>query len=1140
MQNDLQYKMNDYISTNSKKSRWKKVVMILSCIVVFCTTYALILPAITMTKEPICGLEEHVHDESCYSQPTEGGTLNCSFAVHQHTDECKIAGELVCQNADFVLHTHDENCFDESGSLICALAECEPHEHTDSCYEEQTVYICALDETEGHQHDKSCFDESGELICTLDECEGHSHSEGCVKIEKKLVCQKKEAVFHEHGEQCYTDGKLTCKKTQLLSHQHTADCFAPSAAEKVLVCEKVEHQHDEVLCYPDDSEESEYTCGYGEHSHVETCYDKNGKLVCNIPEHSHEESCRADFVWEKTKLTEKLGDGVKLTVEGRFDPESVFEAKPLASEKLKKLRASLDTAYLLDFAYELTLTKDGEPVTAKDGFTVTLSGVNLGSNPSWVKGKAYSFSTENLSAATAIGDVSATESSLSVDTDEFTSLYFAVEVKADDDEQLGGESVRDITAWLKLVNSDYFDYWQNVIDEQNKKSAESTSTATKNKKSLRTSNSDGAHIGSAPSQVQVVREGGENTSEDGVVTVGKTIEGTELENVFDITLSVSTKEELKTFYQDPDTAIVIVMDISNTMTYSFGKNGNDGSTTRYQAAMEAAENFIDKFSQESDNISRLGYVAFNTSAHKIFDLQVCSDTSTATSLKNTMRTQTGNIVNSSNYDSARTRFTNIQAGLKMGYDMLSGCKNKYKYIIFLSDGFPTTYIKSGYDGYDPYCTSGTKGADGVFYDYVQKKYCWYGTSYSDKAAIRAREMATTIKNAGMRIFSIGIDIGGQTIQTYSNQTTSSSFSVVDRTSTTYEIGSASSSSAYKNWLKDGIGSGYYYDSTNQSGLESAYEQIFEEMRRIREEEMASLWVTVDPMPAQIDNEEVVEFIDFYDKDGNLVNTSLSGTSVEGGENTASYTGEKLEINWDLKQSGFTRIVEDEKITYSYKLVYRVRLGNERVNFSEGGVYNTNDTTYLKYQTIVDNNGVKNFSDVKQVEFPIPAVKGYLVDFEFRKLDSDRKPLPSAVFTLSHDLENCNVCHGDETSTPIEDITASPDASTGTVSFKNVPSGHIYTLKETTIPQGYLESGDSYSVKVAYDVLTITVTHPNGSKEVWNLDGADVVTNLKIVSLPKTGGNELALYIMGFAMILLSLCLCIKRYGLRRKKERRYG
>ena len=169
--------------------------------------------------------------------------------------------------------------------------------------------------------------------------------------------------------------------------------------------------------------------------------------------------------------------------------------------------------------------------------------------------------------------------------------------------------------------------------------------------------------------------------------------------------------------EEPDMAVVIVMDISNTM------NSNFGGVTRYKAAMDAAEAFLDQFAKSNSlGISKVGYVAFNTDAHEIFGLQPCSTTKQANDLKNIMRTQTGSIINASGYNAAHSRFTNVEAGLAMASDMLNGVSNKNKFIIFLSDGFPTTYIRSGYSGYDPYDSSGR------FYDHVLKKPCSYGTS----------------------------------------------------------------------------------------------------------------------------------------------------------------------------------------------------------------------------------------------------------------------------------------------------------------------------------------------------------------------------------------------------------------------------
>lgn len=68
-----------------KKNRWFKVVSMLAVIVIFCTTYALILPAITVEKKVVCGLEEHTHQDSCYQTSEQ---LICQKTEHTHTDSC--------------------------------------------------------------------------------------------------------------------------------------------------------------------------------------------------------------------------------------------------------------------------------------------------------------------------------------------------------------------------------------------------------------------------------------------------------------------------------------------------------------------------------------------------------------------------------------------------------------------------------------------------------------------------------------------------------------------------------------------------------------------------------------------------------------------------------------------------------------------------------------------------------------------------------------------------------------------------------------------------------------------------------------------------------------------------------------------
>jgi len=55
------------LNSDAKRRRgWRRAVRIMTMIVVFCTTYALILPAITWEEAPVCGLEEHIHGPDCY------------------------------------------------------------------------------------------------------------------------------------------------------------------------------------------------------------------------------------------------------------------------------------------------------------------------------------------------------------------------------------------------------------------------------------------------------------------------------------------------------------------------------------------------------------------------------------------------------------------------------------------------------------------------------------------------------------------------------------------------------------------------------------------------------------------------------------------------------------------------------------------------------------------------------------------------------------------------------------------------------------------------------------------------------------------------------------------------------------------
>ena len=83
----------------------QRTISMFAAIVVFFTTYALVLPAITMEKNAGCGIEEHQHDDSCYEDQLICGLEESE--EHQHTADC-YERVLVCGKE---AHTHSEACY---------------------------------------------------------------------------------------------------------------------------------------------------------------------------------------------------------------------------------------------------------------------------------------------------------------------------------------------------------------------------------------------------------------------------------------------------------------------------------------------------------------------------------------------------------------------------------------------------------------------------------------------------------------------------------------------------------------------------------------------------------------------------------------------------------------------------------------------------------------------------------------------------------------------------------------------------------------------------------------------------------------------------------------------------------------------
>lgn len=206
MKQDALQGAEKYTKAHQRRKRWYQVVTGLACVVVFCTVYALILPAITMEQAAWCGIEEHQHGDSCYEMQLVCGYDELSNDGHIHTDDCYNEEQvLICNQEESAGHVHDESCVETEQRLVCS----EEHEHTTDCYETVVSYICGLAESEGaHLHGPECFETQQVLICDIPEGESsesagqeaHVHTDDC--YERVLICQLEE---HEHSLACYSN-----------------------------------------------------------------------------------------------------------------------------------------------------------------------------------------------------------------------------------------------------------------------------------------------------------------------------------------------------------------------------------------------------------------------------------------------------------------------------------------------------------------------------------------------------------------------------------------------------------------------------------------------------------------------------------------------------------------------------------------------------------------------------------------------------------------------------------------------------------------------------------------------------------------------------------------------------------------------
>lgn len=183
----MQKLLREYLDElNRKQKRRRKTViavvlaaiMLVSGVIWNLTQYG-----IAMTDEPKCGMEEHTHSDSCYTNV-----------------------------------------------LTCGREESEGHTHTDACYQTVSELICGQEESEEHTHDDSCYQTVSELVCGQEESAGHTHTDAC--YEKQLSCGKEE---HTHSEACYIDKTADVEDASVWNAQYADTKWKDAWGEDLVI-----------------------------------------------------------------------------------------------------------------------------------------------------------------------------------------------------------------------------------------------------------------------------------------------------------------------------------------------------------------------------------------------------------------------------------------------------------------------------------------------------------------------------------------------------------------------------------------------------------------------------------------------------------------------------------------------------------------------------------------------------------------------------------------------------------------------------------------------------------------------------------------------------------------------------------------
>ena len=537
-----------------------------------------------------------------------------------------------------------------------------------------------------------------------------------------------------------------------------------------------------------------------------------------------------------------------------------------------------------------------------------------------------------------------------------------------------------------------------------------------------------------------------------VVKVERTLKETGKENLLDVDLKVTTKDN--TVSTDAEAAAVLVIDTSGSMAdcATCGKGENDrnhegqpvwkcpvGDTTwdpgpwytcrkcgysgwdhtlvnvgpnhAYQSRLElaqfAANSFVASFAKnaagEVAGASRyVAIVAFATTANtKCAWVDVTQGTAAVEAAINGLVADGG---------------TNTEAGLQLASNLLGQKTDvKNRFTVLLTDGLPTFHIDSNKDN----------KRDGL--DKVPSGYgwgLWHDDGVDGPGNDTTKAETAPVETVSKALKADGVKVYGVTY------------------GVTQQIPNGSGDKKdIDEWMTEDCQMAGVHSVKDPNGLNAAFSDI---INTIQHETVGTTVVTAV-------NNEVGEGVltDLY----NFVKFNGDANGAAANNN---------QVTWDLSKATPEAGTADNEKTYH--LSYQVWMGTETQGFEEETPYSLGAAT-LSFKV--------NDGESKSVAFPYVAAKGYLGELDFTKVervDNEFAPLASAEFKLTI-AEGSTFGH----TRPLEG--ASNDK--GAVAISGIPSGYTYTLSETKAPEGYVQTDKTWTVTVSYGEVTVTeAANPN--------------------------------------------------------------